>query len=231
MLNAVGVALLRHAPAQLQGANLRGAQLQGADLRPVPDEKRAQQQGPDLGWPPLQGASLAKAYVWRVRGDLESDLTDFYECDPVTIPWTDSDKQTTFAGWRDKLLHDIQNTLLKDIQERLSVLDPVPGKEPDDVIKPEFWQRVCLKPRDEEHNKKLAVFLADLACSAHSAPYVARGLLRNGRMKEMDTQADIIVDRLSKTKYDPAACPGVASFEAADWKAVGELRPNQSSNK
>jgi uncharacterized protein YjbI with pentapeptide repeats len=76
--------------AQLQGANLRGAQLQGADHRPVPDEKRAQQQGPDLGWPPLQGASLAKAYVWRVRGDLESDLTDFYECDPVTIPWTDS---------------------------------------------------------------------------------------------------------------------------------------------
>jgi hypothetical protein len=192
-------------------------------------EKPAQLQGANLGSAQLQGASLANAYVWRVQGDLESDLTDYYKCDPVTMPWTDSDKPTTFADWRDKLLPDIQK--LEDIQERLSVLDPASAKEPNGVVKPEFWQRVCMKPRDEEHNKKLAVFLADLACSPHSTPYVARGLLRNERMKDTDTQADIIVDRLSKAKSDPAACPGVVSFEAIDWKAVGELRPSRGSNK
>jgi hypothetical protein len=111
------------------------------------------------------------------------------------------------------------------VEKRFSVLDPAAEEPYDVVLKPEFWRSVCArKRRDKEGNKKLAAFLAGLICLDDSAPYVARGILRNGRVTDTDTQAAIIVDRLSKAKLDPTACPGVAGFTAADWKAVDRLK-------
>jgi uncharacterized protein YjbI with pentapeptide repeats len=83
--------------AQLQGADLWQAQLQGTDLR------EAQLQGVNLDEAPLRGATFANASVWRLHGDFRIDLTDFYRCDPDTMPWRGSNN-AQFITWRDSIL-------------------------------------------------------------------------------------------------------------------------------
>jgi uncharacterized protein YjbI with pentapeptide repeats len=223
--------------ARLQGANFDRAQLQGAYLR------KAELQGANLDKTQLRGGSLAEAQVWRARGNPEIDLTNVNAIDLDAKPWEhnvnavdldDSDDlypkpwehSATFATWRDSILRAIPAGEYRDAaRKRISALDPTPGKEPKDVIHAEFWKKaISVAPQSEERQKRLATFLADLACSGRWAPYVARGLLRFGRNEAPGTQFATVQERLRKGKSDQIDCPGAKGLTDEDWANLDELR-------
>ena len=77
------------------------------------------------------------------------------------------------------------------------------------------------------------MFLAVLACSGDSAPYVARGLIRNlNRQSDSDpallesldaSGLKLFTDRLLKGKSDPTTCPGVSGLTDLDWAELSKL--------
>ena len=90
------------------------------------------------------------------------------------------------------------------------------------VLDANFWKTAYLsQPQGEEMKRRRGAFLADLACSSGSAPYVARGLLRNQRVNS--TGGQLFADRLHKGKSDPTACPGVNGFTEEDWAELSKL--------
>ena len=217
--------------ANLQGAFLSGARLQGANF------DRAQLLGAYLGKAELQGAnfdktqlrggSLAEAQVWRTRGNPEIDLTNLNTVNMDAKPWEHSGAaNSTFAAWRDGILGAIPAGEYRDAaRERISTLDPAPGKEPKDVSHAEFWKKaISVAPQGEERQRRLATFLADLACSSRSAPYVARGLLRFGLNEAPGTQFAAMQERLRKGKSDQIDCPGAKGLTDKDWENLDELR-------
>jgi uncharacterized protein YjbI with pentapeptide repeats len=200
--------------AHLQGASLQKAQLQGALLA------GAQLQGALLDGTQLQGASLANAGVWRARGGPEIDLTDLDGVDPETKPWEQRHvPPSTFSVWRDSVLKAVRYP--DGTRERLSALDPAPENEPKNSIHAEFWKKgSSATPQSKDRTVAL---LTDLACSRDGAPYVARGLLRNGRMKATGSQIAAVVARLRKGKSDQATCLGVKHFADRDWESFDAL--------
>lgn len=203
--------------AQLQGASLEYANLQGANL------DGAQLQGASLFSAKLQGASLVGTSVWRAYGDAPTmELVDVDNLELDKTPWPDN---TTFAIWRDNILEEIPIGEKRDsAMRRLSALDPPPDKEPKNVLNAAFWKQVLpVQSRGQERERRLAVFLADLACSPDSPPYIARGLLWNGRFKATGSQVTIVEDRLQKGKSDQSACPGVKGFTDEDWASLDKL--------
>src|SRR5262249_55688928 len=161
--------------AQLQGASLDGAQLQGASL------DGAQLQGASLDGSRLQDAGLVNVLVWRASGIPNLDLADFPNIDAQQKPWKDDE---AFASWRDEIANSVPAGRLRDrMIEHLAVLDPT-GKEPKDALAQAYWDRAqSSQPRGEEVRRKRVMFLADLACQEHLAPYVTRGVLRNWELK------------------------------------------------
>jgi len=213
--------------AQLQGASLNGAQLQGASLG------GAQLQGAFLDGADLQGAWLREAKVWRARGSPRVNLADVAKLDPDTMPWTTTN--SAFAAWRDRVLETIREpTPFTNYRGRawdqLSALDPAPEKEPENVIKAQFWNEAfSAPPQGKEREKQLAAFLATLGCSTDGAPYAARGLINNDDLlRSTGSQVAAFADRLYKGKSDPTVCPGVKGFTDGDWADLSKLtRPDR----
>ena len=91
-------------------------------------------------------------------------------------------------------------------RERLSALDPDPENEPKDSISAEFWERASSAP---PHSKERTVaFLTDLACSSNGAPYVARGLLRNGRIEATGSEILAFAAQTAKRQVRPGRLLG-----------------------
>src|SRR5262249_29485899 len=129
---------------------------------------------------------------------------------------------STFSAWRDGILKAIQYP--DAVRERLSALDPAPENEPKNSISAEFWKQASsTPPQSKERNARTVAFLTDLACSSDGAPYVGRGLLRNGRMEATGSQFAAVAARLRKGKSDQAACPGVKHFTDDDWASLDAL--------
>jgi hypothetical protein len=111
--------------------------------------------------------------------------------------------------------------------ERLAVLDP--EKEPQEVLDQHYWDEAqSSQLQGEEVRRKRATLLADLACLGDSAPYVARGLIRNlesaGDRGFLDAGGlKLFTDRLLKGKSDPTTCPGVRGVTDTDWTDLSEL--------
>jgi uncharacterized protein YjbI with pentapeptide repeats len=206
--------------AQLQGASLDHAELQGASL------EGAQLQGASLDGARLQGASLANAGVWRARGTPELDLTDLNGLDLGTKPWEQGDAaRSTFSVWRDGILSTVPTGGRDDAGERLAALAPAPENEPKNLIDAEFWSKASLTPPppNDEREKRTVAFLVDLACSRNGAPYVGRGLMRNGRMEAAGSQIAAVAAGLRKGKSEQATCLGVKDFTDEDWASLDGL--------
>jgi uncharacterized protein YjbI with pentapeptide repeats len=241
--------------AVLQGARLVGAQLQGADLSEAKlhgvdlskanlrgaNLSEAELQGANLSEADLEGASLSRARIWRVRAGRarhtiissvpNTNLTDLDKVDTNEKPWLDVGKRTqSFMEWRSNIINTAPERQRDEVETRLAALDP--EKEPRDAIAKNFWTRST--PISEEENKKLATFLADLACSSSGAPFVARGLLQNRRVSAAEPQIASVADRLLKGKSDLTACPGIRGFTREDWTKLDELthgsRPAPNAN-
>jgi uncharacterized protein YjbI with pentapeptide repeats len=199
----------------LRGAHLRSANLQGASLERAPLDradlghaqlqganfKDAQLEGANLGHARLQGANLRGAQLQGADlADVDmrgADLT-MARLSAVSI----TPKPNIELIERDEC--DPNQKLLRD---------DVPGN----VLGGEFCNGVS--PKGKEQEKELAAFLTDLACSG-SGPYVARGLLENGRIQATGAEAAAVANILRKGKSDPTACPGVIDFNYQDWAKV-----------
>ena len=234
------------AVAKLQGANLNGAQMQGADLSVArlhgadlgelelqgASLYAAKSQGANLGKARLQGATLSKAemegtnlteiYVWRARGSPKLDLTELDEFDPDTKPWEENSATgSNFTIWLDDVLKGIPTS--NEAILRLSGLNPLTRLP--DILDKNFWEsaRSRQQPQGAQREKTLAVFLAGLACSSEAVPYVAQGLIRNGRIEATGMQVRTVADTLRKGRSDPAACPGVRGLTDEDWALLERL--------
>jgi hypothetical protein len=206
--------------AELQGANLYSAELQGASLTDAQ----------------LQNASLGKARVWRARGMPTLDLTALQDIDTKTQPWDSKEKPGTFAQWRDAIANSIPAGPGRDLlRNSLAALDLAANKGLEGVLESDFWKTArSSQPQGEELERKRAAFLASLACSSDSAPYIARGLLRNLKSEfdaSKSTSANtgarqLFANELRKAKSDPTACPGVNGFTEKDWAILSNLSPD-----
>ena len=105
------------------------------------------------------------------------------------------------------------------------VLDPTGKKEPQELLDQRYWD--SSSQQGEEVRRKRAMFLADLACLEHSAPYVARGLLLSMRLigpEFLDAGGvKLFTDRLLKGKSDSTTCPGVRRFTDTNWTDLSTL--------
>jgi uncharacterized protein YjbI with pentapeptide repeats len=200
--------------AKLEGADLHYAQLQGASLI------KAQLQGAILSEAKLQGASLETAFLWLVRGTPEIYLTDLNRFDNDTTPWQEA--HSTFDKWRDEFLKWIPTYNWNVYLKRFD-----PEWDRNKLIPAAFWKAaMSASLQGEQREVTLAEFLANLACSRRSSPYVARGLLRNvagGLLRTGHTLNTVFADRLRKGKSDQAACPGVTGFADEDWAMLDDL--------
>src|SRR5262249_44522870 len=83
------------------------------------------------------------------------------------------------------------------------------------------------QPKGKESERKLAAFLANLACSRddESPLYVARGLLRQFEhmFRDQPSTRQFFTDQLRQGKSDRAACPGVDGFTEDDWALLDRL--------
>jgi hypothetical protein len=104
-------------------------------------------------------------------------------------------------------------------RQRLSLLDPS-APDPEGVI---WGKGRCSRQQDAKFQKRLTHNLIELACSAASAPHVARGLLRNGRIAATGVEIGTVADRLRKGRTDPTTCLGVKGFTDEDWAKFDEL--------
>jgi uncharacterized protein YjbI with pentapeptide repeats len=227
--------------ANMQGALFGSAKLQGASL------EDALAQGADFTGSQFKGASLARGRVWRTLG-IKLDLADVHDCDPNTPPWYGAEA-SAFATWRDKVVAQIpqirrdaemarahEQGVLWNFSKStprflLGKLGPGWEKETEYVKAAEFWRNACsTRPSDDNFETKLAISLTELACLEDAAPYIARGLLRNGRIEAAGAKAMDLLDTLLKGKSDPSVCPGVVGFVDADWALVRKVRRSLSNS-
>jgi hypothetical protein len=223
--------------AQLQGAQLSGAQLQGAQL------SGAQLQGADLSKADLTNSDLDGAFVFRANmafADLATSAIRSIHADQVE-PAKDSDwlerlndpdveawiaAATQFAAKEDK----------EGISNRFDRLKLNPGfQTPEqDAADEAKWnektkQLLASDPNGVRHRQGLAAFLAKLACGADGAPYVALGLIQNGRLAPLGDQLDSARRRLEAGREKPDACKGVAGLTEEDWRALDAIKPAEAA--
>ena len=75
--------------------------------------------------------------------------------------------------------------------------------------------------------------IAELACTGASyryssvqlAPYVARGLMRNGILAAEEVDLPTIAARMRSGREKIANCPGVEGFTDQDWAELDKLSP------
>jgi uncharacterized protein YjbI with pentapeptide repeats len=207
----------------LTGADLRGAKLQGvlfggsaqpSDLQGA-NLDAAGLQAADLGGIDFQGASLAHAQVWRSQDNPTLKLTDTTGIDLKSVPKLNAAAilRVIADPWKGN----------PGIAARLKTLNPAkPAAR--NTTPAAIW---AAKPPG---TKELAEFLAELACkmapdnfSYPARPYVARGLISNGRLLATGYDITIVGDKMRAGKADTAACPGVAGLADQDWAALDDL--------
>jgi hypothetical protein len=133
------------------------------------------------------------------------------------IPERHPESQTTFVGWRESVLNDIEDATIRDhVKEALSSLDPNRKTSPDDLPSLE-WQK---PPPAKDRKKRLAALFTNLACSEEAASFIARSLLRSGVMSSVGEEISAFAEQLRMGKTDPTECPSVMNFREEDWAAL-----------
>jgi uncharacterized protein YjbI with pentapeptide repeats len=211
--------------AQLQGALLDFAQLQGASL------DRTQLQGTSLFLAKLQGASLVAAQlqganfkgstiagtdmlgaaVWRTSFE-DASLTAVSEDDPKENAMSKEE----FAALNAMIVKELpEGEARDDALKRIEKLNP-------DIFGPEVSEQETLEKGrvgETAYRSALADQLKSLACSGdESAPYIARGLIAYGRIKDTGAQAPGLVEAILKPD-----CPVSAALTEADKAALKKL--------
>jgi hypothetical protein len=88
----------------------------------------------------------------------------------------------------------------------------------------------ALDPDGVQYRRRLANRLGDLACVVDGAPYVARGLVRNGGLVGLGDQLDGVRKRMREGRDKPDICPGVAGFTEEDWRQLEAIIPTVAAS-
>jgi len=189
--------------AVLEGASIYGAQLQGADL--------------DF------------AQVWNLHGSpsIQSfSLVSHGNINWYGPPWGSPDR---FDAWRNSILEDITPRMRNEALKRLSTIGPNPDMA--NVVGEEFWLKLTREsPFGEQFAKGRAAFFIDLACAKGSAPYVARGIIRNQLGFAPWFRNALFADKLQMIRLQHDTCPGAKLFTEQDWALLDKLVDESSSS-
>jgi uncharacterized protein YjbI with pentapeptide repeats len=216
--------------AGLQGADLPGAELQGADL------SGAQLQGARLSGADLAGSSFDGTFVFRAAANAGMAAATIHSARPDKVFMDETGAIETLVP-QDVHTWIATATLFalevdKDaITARFARLEPdfqPPEKDAEDQAR---WgdlskQTLALDPDGTQYRRRLAGCLGDLACKRDSAPYVARGLVRNDRLAALGDQLEGVRKRMKEGREKLDVCRGVAGFTEDDWRRLEALRPN-----
>jgi hypothetical protein len=205
--------------AELQGARLAAAQLQGASLA------SAKLQMASLEMTQLQGASLfgAEFQGANFQGSILADTNL-----RGASAWRTSFKDVSFAtawedeeGLKERALPSHEFVRLKadingspETQERTNALKHIEELDPGKPGNEATTQKTFVTgPKDhKDYPEALARRLHSLACSDNeNAPYIVRGFITNGRLKETHTKAAELVDAILKPD-----CPVSAALTEQD---------------
>jgi uncharacterized protein YjbI with pentapeptide repeats len=208
--------------AKLAAASFNGAKLQGAKL------VRAGLYGADFDDAVLDLATFEGAKLWRVASNPKSaENVMLKDIDVVGRPYE--------AGGFDRWRHDILETV-SDADAREGLKTTLASLGPKAVEKSsashDVWPRPVKKPQaakaqasdaaqaDEqlrlaaERQDKLAKFMADLACDAKGAPFVARRLILTRQFAEAALGLKEIANRLLAANSKD--CPGGVGLTSSD---------------
>jgi hypothetical protein len=204
----------RFVDVMLQGALIIGANLQGARLGEV------NLQGASLRGSQLEGAVFSKATVWRLSGHFVSTLIDGLDSlDHETLPWGD---KGDYAQWRAALAVNWDGATAS---EQLDRLDPDAEARPGTVT-PEFWteaqaQQVPGEAREQAMANLFRALLADGA----PAPFVARGLIKNGRLAAAGRRVEALWrDIEASAKVGPGEQPPLPGAVGLDLSELEDSR-------
>lgn len=119
----------------------------------------------------------------------------------------------------------LATTLTKDLELLFDTGIEESGKS-EEGEKSDVWQLPgrAENVSDEAYLKDLANFIGELGCNKDDAPFVARGLILNGRVQELGPFAAQIEAKF----LDDKSCPGAAGLTNAE---KGLLRKQASSTK
>jgi hypothetical protein len=161
----------------------------------------------------LAGASLRQAQLWRTTGGPRLDATDATGIDRTTRPLLD---EATLR--RVSANHPFQ----AEQQERLAIL--AAAEAPADATPANIW------PAERPSRAASAHALANLICATPpddaeppKPPFVARGLIANGRLAATGPEIGHIAARMKAGQKTPSDCPGVTGFTDSDWAALDAL--------
>jgi hypothetical protein len=213
--------------AHLQGSDLSGAQLQGADLRGA-DFADSDLDGTFVFRTNIANADLSTAAIHSVRAEADQVKE---EIDALRPP--DVDAATQFAAETEK----------EKIEGRFARLKVDPGfqtptQDASDVAK---WveltkQSLAAEPDGgARHRQRLAALLADVACGAEGAPYVARAFIKpdffegKPRLPALGDQFASVRARMEEGRKTSEKCPGVVGFTEYDWRKLDAIKPTQTA--
>ena len=219
----------------MQGTDLTNADLLGADL------SNAQLQGANLSQAYLAYTEFNETFVFRTIIDHENlaaaliqnvhanqvredDRGEINSLSPADVnSWIAAAAQ--FSAEKGK----------EAIRKRFGRLnlDP-PLATAQDAADMAKWsklteQSLTSDPDGARHRGWLAAFLGNLACEEDDAPYVAYGLVKNGRLAALGDQKEGVRTRLKAGREKPNACKGVAGFTEEDWRALDAIKPTAAA--
>jgi uncharacterized protein YjbI with pentapeptide repeats len=238
----VGASLKR---AQLQGAWIFATKLHGASLEEAQMDGahffRTELSGASLKSVRLRAASLGTISLWRSHGRpawAKHGLLAWRahgkpaSVSPEYAGDLDFEKQPFETGkfeiWRDNILNALPDEKVrKEVQERLSALDPA-RDAPVDVISKEEWNNMekmsWNSHRWADPNKLRRELIIKLACARESAPFIARILIH---VELLVNKRDLpqIIDTLK----DNTVCLGSQSFSPSDLAQLDKIDPRKTS--
>ena len=84
-------------------------------------------------------------------------------------------------------------------------------------------QSAALDPDGAQYRRRLADRLGKLVCDPGGAPYVARGLVRSGRLAALGDQLEGVRKSIEAARDKPDACKGVVGFTERDWRDLDAI--------
>jgi uncharacterized protein YjbI with pentapeptide repeats len=223
---------------QAQGVNLREANLTAAAFL------RTQLQGADMRGATLQYAVFNAANLYRASAELP-----FEEVILVRVSLSPSFPRLRYRqrrietsadaepetlddrGYRTLLDQAVEgvtdSTLILSIRERLYRLDPRRGVDEGDSVLAGSHPLNSDAQRNSELRIKRYQALDVAMCGEANAPFVARGLIYNGRVLGSTMEGGHLIERLR----DQATCPGAQGLTPSDYQKLLSIEKQVESLK
>ncbi len=209
--------------AKLQGATFLGASLKGASLH------RARLQGAQFKTADLTLTELDSAFVWRTLGISDLTTASFRKLnhEPApdvilniipgkfsTLSYKDAEK-LSLMGVTDEPTRDL-------IVSRLSSLRESKSRQSDKSQTNSNWLEGKESARDANtYQKQLAEYLQELACLRTPRPYLAQGIIRNGRLRASGKYAKSTA--IAMIKGGSESCPGAVEIDGKSLQLLYKI--------